>query len=284
MLYERRWNTGPLFVNVAEGPSAGPPLVLLHGVVRCWQDYLPVFPGLIVRWRLFGVDHRGHGRSQRSEEGAYRVADYAADAAAVVQSLEQPAVIWGHSLGSLVALATAAALPDKVRAVVLEDPPLELLGSRIERSSYRGMFAAWQELTRRELSFAEMLAAVSETEVDVPGEGKRAKLSVLRDPTSLRFTARCLMRLDPEVFTPLVKGEWMTREALADVCRNVTCPTLVLAGNPANGGMCHGEDESFLREHLPDVTWITLKPLGHLIHAMAPDQATRLVSGFLEPL
>jgi pimeloyl-ACP methyl ester carboxylesterase len=284
MLYERRWNTGSLEVNVAEGPPAGPPLVLLHGVVRCWQDFLPVFPGLIVRWRLYGIDHRGHGRSQRHSEGAYRVTDYAADAAAVVQTLDEPAVIWGHSLGSLVALATAAAAPSQVRALVLEDPPLELLGARIEQSAYCGMFAQWQELTRRELSFGEMLAAVCDTEVEVPGSGKRNKLSAVRDATSLRFTARCLMRLDPEVFTPLVAGEWMTPQALADACGNVTCPTLVLAGNPANGGMCHERDETFLREHVRDVSFIRLPALGHLIHTMAPDQATRLVSGFLEPL
>ena len=49
--------------------------------------------------------------------------DYARDAAAVLRSLREPAVVCGHSLGALVAGVVAAQLPERVRAVVLEDPP-----------------------------------------------------------------------------------------------------------------------------------------------------------------
>src|SRR5687767_921873 len=98
-------------LNVSTGPATGPPLVLLHGVTRRWQDYAPLLPTLTLRWHVHALDFRGHGKSDRTAEGAYRVADYVADAAALLRDVGKPSVVYGHSLGAMVAAGVAAAEP-----------------------------------------------------------------------------------------------------------------------------------------------------------------------------
>ncbi|MFY9662418.1 MAG: alpha/beta fold hydrolase, partial [Terriglobales bacterium] len=72
-LVERTFDIGEgqlaVRLNYAEGPAAGPPLVLLHGLGRRWQVFLPLIPALSMRWHIFAVDLRGHGKSSRVSRG-----------------------------------------------------------------------------------------------------------------------------------------------------------------------------------------------------------------------
>src|SRR5258708_4217712 len=102
MLHERSFSCGDFTLNGASGPSAGPPLVFLHGVTRCWQDFLTLMPALSGRWTCHAVDFRGHGRSDRSS--SYLVADHLRDLLAFLRmQMSEPVVLYGHSLGALVA-------------------------------------------------------------------------------------------------------------------------------------------------------------------------------------
>ena len=80
---EQQFHTGVVEINYAEGPPAGPPIVLLHGVTRRWVDFLPILPTLLLRWQVFALDFRGHGQSDRTP-GQYRVIDYVSDSVANV--------------------------------------------------------------------------------------------------------------------------------------------------------------------------------------------------------
>ena len=103
MLRERPFDTGTVTLNVAEGPPSGPPLVLLHGGSARWQALAPIIPGLAERWRVHALDLRGHGRSGWTP-GRYALADHAADVAAFVEhGAREPAVLFGHSHGGMVA-------------------------------------------------------------------------------------------------------------------------------------------------------------------------------------
>jgi len=78
------------------GIASGEPLLLLHGVIRRWQTYLPLWPMLSQRWQLFVPDQRGHGRSPRAL--TYLVTDYIDDAVAILEAIGKPTVVYGHSL------------------------------------------------------------------------------------------------------------------------------------------------------------------------------------------
>ena len=75
---------GNLSLNVYRGPEAGTPLIFVHGVLRCWQDFRPLFPYFGYDWTCFALDHRGHGGSERAG-GEYEVMHYVGD---IVQFVE----------------------------------------------------------------------------------------------------------------------------------------------------------------------------------------------------
>ena len=79
MLTERTFDAGDVSLNYAEGPPAGPPLVLLHGSSLRWQHFLPVIPLLGWRWHLYALDLRGHGRSGRGGVNVKRIVGQRAD-------------------------------------------------------------------------------------------------------------------------------------------------------------------------------------------------------------
>ncbi len=114
-------------LNIAQGPSNGPLLILLHGFTNRWQTFLPILPALTPSWQVLAFDHRGHGRSSRVPVG-YSAAGFYADAAAVLNhfATTQPAVLLGHSMGGSLAMHLAQDYPDKVRAVVTGDTSLDL--------------------------------------------------------------------------------------------------------------------------------------------------------------
>jgi pimeloyl-ACP methyl ester carboxylesterase len=96
------------------------PLLLLHGLANRWQAVAPLVPDLAEDWHIIAPDLRGHGRSARAEP--YSVATIAADVMALMSAWSlAPAVIYGHSLGGLVALLVAAGEPAAVQAVAVGD-------------------------------------------------------------------------------------------------------------------------------------------------------------------
>jgi pimeloyl-ACP methyl ester carboxylesterase len=82
----------------------------------CWVDQVA---GLKDRYRLTTFDNRGVGRSA-TPDGPFRIADFAADTAALMESLGiQRAHVVGSSMGGAIAQELALAHPGRVRSLVL---------------------------------------------------------------------------------------------------------------------------------------------------------------------
>lgn len=113
----------PLIVHRYGDPRAAP-VVLVHGLTEAgtaWPDLVSRWDG---RWDLHAPDLRGHGLSPRFTEDELADASgvLLSDVVAVVDALSEPVALVGHSLGGLLALRTALARPERVWALVLEDP------------------------------------------------------------------------------------------------------------------------------------------------------------------
>ncbi len=283
-LSERTFETGKVALNYAEGPESGPPLVLLHGVTRRWQDFLPIIPNLSFRWQVHALDLRGHGRSGRTP-GSYRVIDYVEDVVAFLRTgLDEPAVLLGHSLGAMIAAAVTAASPSRVRALVLEDPPFAMMGDRIGETAYLDLFRGYQGLAGSIRSVEEVATALAEVRIAAPGQAVPSRLGDLRDATSLRFSAACLRQLDPGVLEPIVDGRWLEEYPLEAILRRIVCPTLLIQGDFALGGALPDDYAAELLSMIGPAAHVRLSGVGHQIHSMQTETMLRLVIEFLESL
>lgn len=102
--------------------ESGPPLILLHGFLDnglCWSR---VARDLESDYAIVMIDMRHHGRSGGFVDN-YSYDVLANDVAAVARALAlEPAHLYGHSMGATTAMVVAAAFPELVRSVLLEDP------------------------------------------------------------------------------------------------------------------------------------------------------------------
>lgn len=284
MLHEQTFSIGTLRLNFVTGPEHGPPLLFFHGVTRRWQSFVPLIPALAPRWHLHLLDHRGHGKSGRAN-GDYLVTDYVRDAVAFIeQQFSEPVVLYGHSLGAMVAAAVAAAIPQQVRGVVLEDPPFGTMGSRISQTILLSYFAGVQLFAGSELPVQEIARQLAETRLSIPGQTMSVKLGDTRDPASLHFTARCLKQLDRDVLSPIVAGHWLDGFDWQALVAKVTCPTLLLQADSTAGGMLTEEDAVTTERLMANCCRVTLPNTGHLIHWLRTETCLQLVNSFLESL
>ncbi len=282
MLVEKTVTGGQFLVRAGVSETSAPSLILLHGVTRRWQDFLTFLPALTPRWQIFAPDFFGHGGSNR-RPGRYRVIDYAEDFAAFLGTRPaEPVVIYGHSLGALVAVAVAARLPGVVRALVLEDPPAPALFENLRASSFHALFEGMRPLAGDRRPVVEIARSLAD--VRVPVNGGEARLGDLRDATSLRFSARCLADLDPEVLTTLLEERWMEGYDVEPILSAVTCPVLLLRADDQCGGMLPRRTAEEMAARMKDCTLIDLPGTGHLLHWMATETVIRLTVGFLESL
>jgi pimeloyl-ACP methyl ester carboxylesterase len=271
---------GAVSLNLAAGPANGPPLLLLHGVTRRWQDFLTLAPALASRWHVHALDFRGHGQSGRA--GRYRVIDYVSDVLGFLDRQTDPTVIYGHSLGALVAAAVAAKAPHAVRALVLEDPPAPSLVQHFRATPYHAIFSGMRSLAGTGRSVPELAQALAD--IRLSSDGPTLRMGDVRDATSLRFTARCLCDMHAEVLMPLVEGGWLDGYDAEGIFAAIRCPVLLLRADERAGGMLPANAASQLAARIPDCTRIDLPGIGHLLHWLATEAVIRHTIGFLESL
>ena len=104
------------------GPEDGIPVIALHG----WLDnaasfsrLAPLLPGL----RIVALDFAGHGHSDhRPPGGSYAIWDYAHDVLQVAEQFGwQRFSLLGHSMGAIVSVLLAGAMPERIERLALID-------------------------------------------------------------------------------------------------------------------------------------------------------------------
>ncbi len=138
-----------------EGPDEGVPIVMFHGTTMnrtAWDMVRAALPTDIYRFIL--IEFPGSGESSMPT-GPLTVDDLVEQAIAIVDSVGiQNFHLVGFSLGAVVALATAAAVPDRTMSVT------SLCGWAVADARMRHTFDLWKRLieTDRELFVRYVLA------------------------------------------------------------------------------------------------------------------------------
>ena len=104
----------------------GPPILLLHGFGACAYTWRYLIPPLAAEHRVFTLDLKGFGLSDKPADGHYAVADQAEMVADFIRQQDlHDLVIMGHSMGGAVTLMTYLKLretdPGRIKKLVLID-------------------------------------------------------------------------------------------------------------------------------------------------------------------
>jgi pimeloyl-ACP methyl ester carboxylesterase len=216
---------GPVRVRVwpadERGAIAGPVLLACHGWTDSAEVFGPLSARLRRRWTVVAPDAPAHGGTPL-RDGEYVVAEHATSVLAVLEALPRvagvggrPVVALGHSMGALTAARVAAARPDVVRALVLEDPAR----TTPRRAQSTARMKAWLAGLQSG-SHDDRVAWVRANHPDWP----RAELG----PWARSKAEVDAAHLDRHV-------DW--GEPLPAVLADVPCPVLLVRGEPARGGI-----------------------------------------------
>jgi pimeloyl-ACP methyl ester carboxylesterase len=282
MYRESLVRAGSIQLNLMVSDAAAPSLLLLHGVIRCWQTFLPLVPHLDGRWQVHGLDLPGHGKSERLA-GGYLVVDYVRAVAELVRAhFPQPLVVYGHSLGAMVTAGIAAELGDRVRALILEDPPLDTMASRIRETWLHGYFSGLAAHAGSTLPAARLTRELANLVTVDPRTGHSQRLGDVRDAAQLRFMASCLKQLDPAVLRPVLEARWLAGFDWPQVFSRIACPLLVMQADEAAGGMLMDADAAQAASLAADCTLVKLRGCGHNMHVGRTQDVANIVHAFLE--
>jgi esterase len=259
-------------------------VLFLHGVLRNWRTFHPLLSTLNPEARLAALDFRGHGASDPAP-GAYFVRDYVEDATKALEHIaNRRNIVYGHSLGAMVAMATAAEHPGLVDAIVLEDPPFSTMGESLTQLPLHRFFAGLPDCLARSISPDSLFHNFSEMVVGEDDQGSPIRVKDQRDETARRFSAESLGRMDPDVLPPIVEGVWLDGFDFLSLARKVRCPIVMFQSDENAGGMLSHDDARALKR-----IWkgrcelIRLDGVGHNIHWARPATLLEEIRNLLQP-
>src|SRR5215213_5997983 len=253
--------------------GTGRPVVLLHGNVVTGADYNTsgVAERLVGKYRVVVFDRPGFGHSDRPRGRKWTSGEQAAAIHAALERLGVgPAVVVGHSWGTLVALALALRHPRAVAGLVLlsgyyfpvprldallvAPAALPVLGD-ILRYTVSPVFG-WltMPLTKR-IMFAP--APVTER------FKREYSTSLTLRPSQLRATAA-----DGALMMPDAK-------ALSARYGGLAMPVAIVAGN--GDKIVSPDHAERLRGAVPDATLRTVEGAGHMVHHVATLQVVEAI-------
>ena len=251
------------------GDPGKPALVFLHGVTNSSLGYLPLGRLLSKRYRVFLLDQRGHGESDKPE-CCYTRLDYAHDAKLFLDLFGiERAHVAGHSLGGMVAQPLAAFWPERVDRLMI-------IGSTIGRRSPASpdaprpppVLGAWDAEIRKLQDPIDPDSAFMKSWWDVPGVDAEVQRLMRRE--SARIPARIWRAI-------LDQGE-VSRD-LRTTAERIKAPTLLLfAGKDA---LFSAADNREMETWLPRAKSVTLPDLGHSLPEEDPQAVAAELLEFL---
>jgi pimeloyl-ACP methyl ester carboxylesterase len=245
----------------------GEPIVLIHGNGTMIQDFTVsgLIDRLAERYRVIVIDRPGYGYSLRPRQLWTPGAHARLFHKALAQLGVERATVYGHSWGTMVAVALALEAPSLVRGLVLgsgyyfptlradtfllSPPAIPVIGDAMRYTV--------SPLVARAILPGMIKRVFQPAPVPARFEREFPKALMLR-PLQLRAAAE-----DAALMTPSAMG-------LERRYRELTMPVTIITG--ADDQIADvGRQSARLHDELPGSEFIALPGLGHMIHHLAPD-------------
>lgn len=282
---EATFNTGNVVLNYAQVLAPGSPLLLLHGGNARWQSFESILPNLASTWQIYAPDFRGQGRSSWVP-GTYRLQDYTDDTIAFLRHhVHEPAALFGHSLGGMVALLVAAQYPDGIRAVAVGDAPLSSRSWHEHILQSRLRIEAWRDLCGGYKSIEEIIERLKDAPFERPGAGESAPMREVmgEDDPIFAWLAANLYQSDPDTVTAVLERFPITADGyeMDIVLPAIRCPVLLLQADPASGGLMTNEEVALALPKLVRPSHVRLHGSSHALHHVQPEAVAGALTAFL---
>jgi pimeloyl-ACP methyl ester carboxylesterase len=243
--------------------GSGRPIVLLHGLMGRASTWWRHARWLAEHGRVVALDARGHGGTVSATPGPWPTERFVDDVITVLDALAlEPAVLIGHSMGGLHAWETAAARPDRVVALVVEDMAPDHRGRTA--APWEAWFAAMPDTYDSVGSVREAFGWPRPSVGDYIVECVREDVDGYRLITGPALAAS-------------IASEWGERDFWAGVGA-VRCPALLLQ---AQDTPIASEQMAQMAAVMPDARHVLVPETGHLLHDDAPERFRDLVTEFL---
>lgn len=240
--------------------TQGLPVLLLHGIINRWQSFLPIIPDLHHSFRVYALDLRGHGKSDRTP-GEYTLENFIEDCYCFIkEQIKQPVIIIGHSFGGMIGMLLAAYHPELVRALVIVDTPLTIASLQkltVNQKEQANLFIQW-------LRFNNLSETLTGWDNNWIPEGLRS--------------------CDPEMLVAMINSFDRTFKEFKPnkLLPSIRCPVLLIRGNPAHGGLISDNDFKNALKLLPHLSHVMIHNAGHSPIRQDTDAVLAAIAEFMK--
>jgi non-heme chloroperoxidase len=128
-----------------QGNPTGEAIVFLHAYTDSWFSFSRVLHLISPAYHALGLDHRGHGESDKPD-CCYTADDFAADVDAFMEAVGiEEATLVGDSSGGLIAQRAALDYPRRVSRLVLIGSPTTLVNNETVMKAGEEMLAVLED-------------------------------------------------------------------------------------------------------------------------------------------
>ena len=276
--HQRREKIDGRWLNLIDIGS-GPPLLFVHGLGGCWQNWLENIPFFAGDYRVIAVDLPGFGDSPLPTEEEISIPGFARTIDLVMDALDVSAAAFvGHSMGGFTSVELAISFPQRVERLVLvspaglstyNDPHALLLLAQARR--FKGIFNGYHALVA---AHAELLA-------------RRPRLRRLEPTTNI--VTRHPDRLPAPFAAEFVRGlaapgfidgiEANLNYDYRDRLGEIACPTLIVWGK--RDKVVSAKDANLYEQLIPNARKVLFEDTGHMAMIERPAAFNALLEEFL---
>ena len=263
--------------------AGAPKMFLLHGWMDVSASFQFMVDALRADWDVYAPDWRGYGLTEWGKSDSYWFPDYVADLDRLLESLESEKAVnlVGHSLGGNVACLYAGIRPQRVAKLV----NLEGFGlgeTRPEQAPRR--YARWlDELHERPTlrPYKDFDALAERLRTGNP-RLTRENAEFLARHWGKQSGEEVVLRSDPahKIVNPLLYRYEEVRACWAQVAAPVLWVDAAESDTLKRLGLTEAQHAE-RRSSFSNLTHVTVKDAGHMLHHDRPGEVARLVEAFL---
>jgi len=252
--------------------GSGPPLLFVHGLSGCWQNWLENIPHFARTHRVIAPDLPGFGESEmpRREISMPGYASFL-DALCDELGVEGALPVVGNSMGGLIAAELTLVAPSRVERLALVSPA----GVSSESVRREPILAITQLL-----AWFNALGGSRLKEIAARPGARRAVLGLVchrADLLPAETVYQLMLGGGKPGFLPAQRA--ILGHPLCERLHQIACPTLIVWGR--NDRIIPVRDATRLKEYIPHARKVVWPRTGHVGMLERPDAFNALLEEFL---